>query len=154
MARSRSENEAEVTEEAQEPQDSIGAGASRVGAEGTGVATPEQNAKLEHTEGGSTTRDDKHDMGVPMLPGSPDEPVGPEDALGEGPTRGDYRERIGPPNYQPHESRPARGDEDAATVMEPQRPRTEDIGDVAGKKGGVETAADADVRPAPSGEAA
>lgn len=142
-----SENENKKdTKEAEAPAEPD-AGAVRV--EGPGVATPAENAKLEHTEGGSTTRDDAHDMGVPMLPGSPDEPVGPEDALGEGPTRGDYRDRIGPPNYQPHESRPAREGEDAATVMEPQRPRTEDIGDVEGKKGGVETAADAAVRPAP-----
>lgn len=68
------------------------------------------------------------DLGVPMLAGSPDEPVGPEDALGEGPTRGDYRDRIGDPNrYHPHEG---------AT---PQRPRTEDIGDESGAKGGVDT---------------
>lgn len=50
--------------------------------------------KREHTQGGTTTRDDATDMGVPMLPGRADEPVGPEDALGLGPKRGDYRERI------------------------------------------------------------
>lgn len=66
------------------------------------------------------------DLGVPMLPGSPDEPVGPEDALGEGPTRGDYRGRIGDPKvYHPHEG------------TTPQRPRAEDIGDEPGVKGGV-----------------
>jgi hypothetical protein len=66
--------------------------------------------KLQHTEGGSTTRDDAGDLGVPMLPGKPDEPVGPEDALGDGPKRGDYSDRIGPSNYHPHEARrrPAR----------------------------------------------
>jgi hypothetical protein len=116
------------------------------------VATDADNAKLEHTddrrdqseiqaagaagtpleplheEGRSmTTRDDRLDLGVPMLPGSPDEPQGPEDALGEGETRGDYRQRIGPPDYDPHEG---------AT---PQRPRADEIGDVEGRKGGVET---------------
>lgn len=111
--------------------------------ESRGVANLEENRQLEHTMGGSTTRDDAHDLGVPMLPGSPDEPVGPEDALGEGPKRGDYTDRIGPSNYQPHESRPATDEEredGIESVMEPQRPRTEDIGDVEAKKGGVQTA--------------
>ena len=110
-----------------------------------GVASPEENARLKHTdelrdqaavtaagasataesEGSVTTRDDLTDVGVPMLQGSPDEPVGPEDALGEGPTRGDYRERI---TGRPHEG---------AT---PQRPRAEEIGEVEGVKGGVGTA--------------
>jgi hypothetical protein len=112
--------------------------------EGSGVATLEQNAKLEHSQGGRTTRDDAADLGVPMLPGSPDEPAGPEDALGEGPTRGDYRERLGGSGYNPHETRPTRADEhrDGApgVVMEAQKPRAEEIGDVAGKKGGVDTA--------------
>lgn len=60
------------------------------------VASPAENAKLEHTDGGVTTRDDLHDAGVPMAPA--DEPekerVGPEDALGAEPTRGDYSDRI------------------------------------------------------------
>lgn len=71
------------------------------------------------------------DLGVPMLPGDPSEPQGPEDALGEGPTRGDYRDRIGSNSYQPH------------TGMTPQRPRTEEIGDVPGEKGGVTTSSEA-----------
>lgn len=66
-------------------------------------------------------------FGVDMLPGDHSEPVGPEDALGKGPKRGDYTERIGPASYHPHE------------VLDPQRPRAEDIGEVPGKKGGVET---------------
>lgn len=92
------------------------------------VADEKQNAKLEHSEGGVTTRDDRTDLGVPMLPGSPDEPQGPEDALGTGPKRGDYTDRLGGSTYQPHEG------------AVPQKPRTEDIGDEAGKKGGVDTA--------------
>lgn len=81
----------------------------------------------EHTEGGKTTKD-ALDVGVPMLAGSPDEPIGPEDALGDGPKRGDYTDRIGDSNYHPH------------TGNEPQRPKAEDRGDEKGKKGGVETA--------------
>lgn len=70
------------------------------------------------------------DLGVPMLPGSDDEPTGPEDALGLGPKRGDYTDRIGPSTYNPHQG---------AT---PQRERAENIGDVPGKKGGVDTTED------------
>lgn len=123
--------------------DTAGDTAAEKGAVGPGVATQEENAKLEHSRGGSTTRDDRHDLGVPMLPGSPDERQGPEDALGIGPKRGDYRDRLGP-GYMPHESRPNPDhdpdDPDSpATIMEAQAPRTEDIGDAEGKKGGVET---------------
>jgi hypothetical protein len=58
-----------------------------------GVASAADNAKLEHTAGGVTTRDSM-DAGVPMLPGDPREPVGPEDAFGPGAKRGDYSDRI------------------------------------------------------------
>lgn len=51
------------------------------------------NEELEHTRGGATTRDSM-DAGVPMTPGSANEPIGPEDALGPGPKRGDYRDRL------------------------------------------------------------
>lgn len=44
----------------------------------------------EHTEGGLTTKHDATDLGVPMAKGKADEPVGPEDAFGAGPKRGDY----------------------------------------------------------------
>jgi len=111
------------------------------------VASTKENQTLAKDAGadGTTTRDDATDMGVPMLPGSPDEPTGPEDALGEGPKRGDYRLRIGPPNYQPHEVTAA-SREDVADPTKPsvqvseQRPRAEEIGEVAGKKGGVDSA--------------
>jgi hypothetical protein len=108
------------------------------------VASAADNKKLEHTAGGTTTRDDALDMGVPMLPGSPDEPVGPEDALGEGPKRGDYSGRIGPSNYQPHEVRRASAEDVAdpnkpSVVVQAQRPRVEEVGDAEGK-GGVSTA--------------
>lgn len=103
------------------------------------IASDAQNDKLKHTEGGVTTRDDALDAGVPMLPGSPTEPQGPEDALGIGPKRGDYRGRVGPQDYQPHQSVPnanARPGEPTAH-LEAQRPRTEDIGDEKGVKGGT-----------------
>jgi hypothetical protein len=106
-----------------------------------GIATDAENAKLKHSDSGVTTRDDALDLGVPMLPGSPDEPVGPEDALGPGPKRGDYTNRLGDANYQPHETVPvadADPDESQAKVVA-QRPRAEDIGDVKGEKGGVTT---------------
>lgn len=127
-----------------------------------GVATAEENAKLEHSDetAPQTTRDDALDVGVPMLQGSPDEPVGPEDALGEGPKRGDYRERIiGIPTETvpvPGGSKPIYAGEDGKQYDEPgegrvivdytpnavlvdQRKRAEDIGEVEGEKGGVTT---------------
>jgi hypothetical protein len=64
--------------------------------------------------------------GVPMESTSGNEPQGPEDALGPGKTRGDYRGRLG----------------DTAEHFEggvAQNPRTENIGDTKGLKGGVET---------------
>lgn len=83
-----------------------------------------------------TTRHDATDMGVPMLPGSPNEPQGPEDALGPGPKRGDYTGRVGSANYQPHE---VVLNEAGQVEVVAQRPRTEDIADAPGK-GGVTTA--------------
>jgi hypothetical protein len=106
------------------------------------VATEKENAKLEHSDGGSTTRDDLLDAGVPMLPGSPDEPVGPEDALGAGPKRGDYTGRVGPSDYQPHQSVPIDNPEPGGPTarLVAQRGRAEERGDAAGQKGGVDTA--------------
>lgn len=107
------------------------------------VATDQKNSGLVHSQGGTTTRDDATDVGVPMLAGSPDEPVGPEDALGQGPTRGDYRGRLGSAAYHPHTtvqvSDPKPGE--ARVKAAAQRPNAEEIGDVAGKKGGVTTQA-------------
>jgi hypothetical protein len=96
-------------------------------------------------------RNDPLDLGVPMLAGSEDkkERQGPEDALGAGPKRGDYRDRIGNSAYHPHTSERIPDDElerdDEGNVTGPrvrvveQRPRAEEIGDEPGKKGGVET---------------
>jgi hypothetical protein len=98
------------------------------------VASAEDNESLEHTAGGMSTRVDVTDLGVPMLPGSPDEPTGPEDALGVGPKRGDYTNRIGPSNYHPHESFLT----PEGLKIEAQRPRAEDRGDEEGVKGGTQ----------------
>jgi hypothetical protein len=62
------------------------------------VASPKENAKLEHTDkdAPATTRDDTLDAGVPMAPAEDPaaERVGPEDAMGPEATRGDYSGRI------------------------------------------------------------
>lgn len=100
----------------------------------------QKNTKLKHTEGGVTTRDDATDLGVPMLPGDPSEPIGPEDALGPGPKRGDYTGRIGG-GYQPHQvvrRENAKAGEPVVEVVA-QRTRADDIGEAKGSKGGVGT---------------
>lgn len=104
------------------------------------VASPAENDRLEHSQGGVTTRDDATDLGVPMKPGSPDEPVGPEDALGDGPKRGDYTNSLGDTSYHPHTSEriPDAKPGEAHTRMVSQSPKAEDIGDAEGK-GGVTT---------------
>ncbi len=88
-------------------------------------------------------RGDATDLGVPMLPGDGSEPVGPEDALGPGPKRGDYSDRIGPAGYQPHQVVPVEGAEPGQPQVEvvKQRERAAERGDDAGEKGGVTTTA-------------
>lgn len=107
------------------------------------VASVQSNQRLEHPQGGATTRDDLLDAGVPMLQGNPKERTGPEDALGAGPKRGTYVDRIGPSSYHPHtvEEIPEEERVEGGPVrrLVAQRPRAENIGDVPGKKGGVET---------------
>jgi hypothetical protein len=106
------------------------------------VASVVANSKLEHSQGGATTRDDALDLGVPMLQGDGSEPVGPEDALGIGPKRGDYTNRLGGSTYNPHQVVPVTDAKpgEATARVEAQSPRAEDIGEVAGKKGGVDSA--------------
>ncbi len=106
-----------------------------------GVASAAENQRLEHSQGGVTTRDDATDLGVPMLPGDPKERQGPEDALGEGPKRGDYRDRIGPSSYHPTETVAIEDPEPGGPTVKvvAQRPRAEDIGDAPRLKGGVDT---------------
>ena len=92
-------------------------------------------------------RGDPHDLGVPMLPSEGKERQGPEDALGAGPKRGDYRNRVNDAEHYVPEVIPAEErekDEDGnitgpRTRMVHQNPRAEEIGDEAGLKGGVET---------------
>ena len=115
------------------------------------------NDALEHTRGGATTRDGM-DAGVPMTPGQANEPVGPEDALGPGPKRGDYRDRLvtGPPMVTrviPEDERQRRAEAlatDGLTAADAlaEVPMSElvradeevgDVGDAPGK-GGVSTA--------------
>lgn len=100
------------------------------------------NQSVEHTFGGATTRD-ALDLGVPMLAGDPSEPVGPEDALGPGPKRGDYSKRLGSDNYAPHTSEPIPDNEREEggphTRLVAQRSLVENVGDEKGKKGGVQT---------------
>lgn len=95
---------------------------------------------------------DGNDVGVPMLPGSADEPAGPEDALGSGDKRGDYAEVM---DGRPHAESVATEDggepirdEDGNIVdlkprskMVDQTSRVEEVGDAEGLKGGVETSA-------------
>lgn len=104
------------------------------------VASAADNEQLQHSADGVTTRDDALDLGVPMLPGDPSEPQGPEDALGAGPTRGDYSGRIGETYYQPHQTVPnpdAKPGEPQVKVVA-QRDNIAQ-GEVKGKKGGVNT---------------
>jgi hypothetical protein len=118
--------------------------------EDAGVAQPADNAALEHSQGGVTTRDDTHDLGVPMLQGSPEEPTGPEDALGQGPKRGDYSERQDTTAHFESQAVPGGGepirDDDGNVVdfapssgLVAQNPRVADVGEVPGEKGGVTT---------------
>lgn len=108
-----------------------------------GVAAEQENRKLKHSQGGMTTRDDALDSGVPMLPGDPSEPAGPEDALGAGPKRGDYSGVMGDRQFYRSVRNPDHDPSDPtspAVVLEHQNPHVAERGDVKGKKGGVDTA--------------
>lgn len=109
------------------------------------MADKKNDDNLTHPEGGVTTRDDALDSGAPMLPGDASEPVGPEDALGSGPKRGDYSKLIGNlqhsaavpnPNYDPADPDSPR------TVLVEQNPLVEQRGDEKGVKGGTHPLAD------------
>ena len=101
----------------------------------------EKKDTLKHTEGGTTTRDDALDSGVPMLAGDASEPSGPEDALGSGKKRGDYSEVIGDRQFYASVPNPDHDPSDPnspASVLVHQNPLVEDRGDDKGKKGGTE----------------
>ncbi len=98
-----------------------------------------ENQKLEHSRGGVTTRDDALDSGAPMLAGDPSEPVGPEDALGAGPKRGDYSKLIGDREHYASVPNPAFDGSDPdmpRVVLVHQNPLVADRGDEKGVKGG------------------
>lgn len=98
------------------------------------------DSKLTHSQGGVTTRDDALDSGVPMLAGDPSEPVGPEDALGAGPKRGDYSDVIGDKQHYhsvPNPNRDPADPSSPAYVLVHQNPLVADIGDEKGVKGGT-----------------
>lgn len=100
---------------------------------------------LTHSEGGVTTRDDALDSGVPMLAGDASEPVGPEDALGSGPKRGDYSKVIGNKEHYasvPNPNHDASDPSSPAYVLVHQNPLVEQRGDEKGVKGGTHPLAD------------
>ncbi len=101
----------------------------------------QSDTKLRHSAGGVTTRDDALDSGAPMLAGDPSEPVGPEDALGSGRKRGDYRELIGDRRYQASVPNPNHDPADPTSpraVLVDQNPLVEQRGDDQGVKGGTQ----------------
>lgn len=116
---------------------------------------PEAEATPEAEEDfGATTKDDGTDAGVPMLPGSPGEPQGPEDAFGEGQKRGDYADRVGTNQHAESVAiegggQPVYGGEDGEEIVDftprsklvSQNERVDEVGDEAGEKGGVTTTA-------------
>lgn len=109
------------------------------------MAKQSDDKNLQHSEGGVTTRDDALDSGVPMLPGDPSEPVGPEDALGSGPKRGDYSKVIGNKEHYHSVPNPDRDPADPnspAYVLVHQNPLVEQRGDDKGVKGGTQPLAD------------
>lgn len=95
--------------------------------------------------------------GVTALPSAGAEPVGPEDALGPGPKRGDYADRVGvgddgqPQVHTRVEAVPesALQKDEAGNVLsdqpvsqvQPQNHEVHNVGDVPGEKGGVTTTA-------------
>lgn len=90
-----------------------------------------------------------HDQGVPMLVAKDphSEPTGPEDALGLGPKRGDYTDRLGGSAYLPHTVVPVDVEDDEGNpaveyVNVNQKEFAGEIGDEPGKKGGVDTHSD------------
>lgn len=129
----------ETTEEAEEKEDA-------------GLGSVADNAELQHSAGGATTRQDATDAGVPMMQGDASEPVGPEDAFGEGEKRGDYSERTGSGTHAvsvPLEGggEPITDDEGNVIDYKPksklvsQDARATEQGEVPGEKGGVTTSA-------------
>ena len=109
-------------------------------AESKAQASEQDNSKLTHTEGGTTTRSDVLDSGAPMIAGDPSEPAGPEDALGSGQKRGDYSKLIGNKQHSASVPNPDYDPEDPsspASVLVAQNPLVKQLGDEKGVKGGT-----------------
>lgn len=106
----------------------------------------EQHQQSDHAHSDEnaprSTRSDLMDAGAPMAPGSPDEAVGPEDALGAGPKRGDYSDRIDSGPHLVTEVIPddEREEDGPHSRLVPAEARTSQTGDAEGK-GGVTTEA-------------
>lgn len=108
-------------------------------AENTTPKPKNPEPEIDTNADGTVVKDDLLDAGVPMLPGDPSEPVGPEDAIGVGPKRGDYTDRIDSGPHLVSERIPNAKPGEPHTRLVPAAERAEDIGDVKGKKGGVDT---------------
>lgn len=109
------------------------------------MAEAKNDSKLKHSDGGTTTRDDALDSGVPMLAGDASEPAGPEDALGSGKKRGDYSDVIGDRQFYASVPNPDHDPSDPnspASVLVHQNPLVEQRGDEKGVKGGTKPLAD------------
>jgi len=110
-------------------------------------ASARKSAETQSQPAGSgevdrTIERDALNMGYPMLESDPaDEPTGPEDVLGEGPTRGDYSGFINP-TYHPHTVVPGAQREDGSyePVVLAQREFVEQGMTPPGTKGGVDSA--------------
>ena len=109
------------------------------------MASKNDDKNAEHTEGGTTTRDDALDSGVPMIAGDPSEPAGPEDALGSGQKRGDYSAVIGNQEFYASVPNPDHDPSDPnspASVLVHQNPLVGQRGDEKGVKGGTHPLSD------------
>jgi hypothetical protein len=109
------------------------------------MAEKKNDDKLSHSESGTTTRSDALDSGAPMLGGDPTEPVGPEDALGSGPKRGDYSKLIGTGQFSasvPNPNHDRNDPNSPRSVLVHQNPLVEQRGDDKGIKGGTHPLAD------------
>lgn len=77
----------------------------------------QQEKKLEHTKGGSTTKD-ATDLGVMGTPSEAEGPQGPEDALDpDASNRGDYAGKLGD-SGQSYEMRVVGHREDGSPIIE------------------------------------
>lgn len=103
---------------------------------------------------------DANDAGVPMVPasGPRTEPTGPEDALGLGPKRGDYSQRLGGSSYNPHtvvavEHEDDEGNVQLEYVQIDQKESVEGsfLQEEAGVKGGVDTHSDTEAAASATG---